>query len=205
MNARLMMERLPGPSPKTGCTSSESRKDRTMTSENLILVVGQEGAGKSTTVRALAPEIPWSARIDAEDLSYVNPWGLDELRLNLLWKNVADLTKNYWQAGFRNMVAGSFLSNIDHYHAFRDHLDADANTYLIHLCAGTSVRDTRRIERLKPTTKEWREHVDRVDSEDTTFAESQGDYRYLRIDNDGLTVAETIDRVRDWAPGLFEG
>lgn len=175
-----------------------------MAGENLILIVGQEGAGKSTMVRALAPEIPWSARIDAEDLSYVNPWGLDDLRLNLLWKNVADLTKNYWAAGFRNMVAGSFLSNIDHYDAFRGHLNAEADAWVIHLCAGKSVRDVRRIERSKPSTQEWRDHVDRVDPEDDSFASGRGDYRYLRIDNEGLSVEETVDRVREWAPELFD-
>jgi hypothetical protein len=123
----------------------------------------------------------------------------------LLWKNVADLTRNYWQAGFRSMVAASFLSHVAHYNAFRHHLNADANVYVIQLCAGKSVRDTRRIERSKPSTADWREHVDRVDPEDTTFAATSGDYRYLRIDNGGLTVRETVARVRDWAPGLFEG
>jgi len=137
--------------------------------ETLVILVGQEGAGKSTTLRALAPTVPWSARIDAEDLSYVNPWGLDDLRLHLLLKNVADLTKNYWAAGFRNMIAGSFLNNIDHYHAFRQHLHAEATTYLIQLCAMKPVRDRRRIERLKPSTAEWRDHVDLIDPEDTSF------------------------------------
>ena len=35
-------------------------------SKNLIIVVGQEGAGKSAIVRALLPETPTSAQIDAE-------------------------------------------------------------------------------------------------------------------------------------------
>lgn len=174
-----------------------------MTNGNLVLIVGQEGAGKSTTLRALGPQIPWSARLDGADIAAVNPWSLDDLRLNLLWKNVADLTKNYWAAGFHNVVAGSFLSNLDHYHAFRKHLSAEANTYVIQLCAGKPVRDKRRIQRSKPSTQEWRDHVDRVDPEDTTFASTQGDYRYLRIDNDGLTVEETVALIREWAPELF--
>ncbi len=174
-----------------------------MTDRNLILLVGQEGAGKSTTVRALAPAIPWSARIDAEDLTYVNPWSMDEAFLRLLWTNVSDLTRNYWKAGFRNVVAGSFLSNIDHYNAFREVLTMPTSVYLIQLCAGKPVRDVRRVERPKDSTQEWRDHVDRVDPEDTTFAATKGDYRYLRIDNDGLDVSESVERVCQWAPELF--
>lgn len=175
-----------------------------MSKNRLILIDGQEGAGKSTTVRALAPHIPWSARIDAEDLSYVNPWSLDELRLNLLWKNVADLARNYWAAGFRNFVGASFLSNLDHYNTFRAYLNAEADVYVIQLCAGKAVRDKRRIERPKPSTKEWRDHVDQVDPEDVTFAAGAGPYRFLRIDNDAITIDETISRIRDWAPALFQ-
>lgn len=175
-----------------------------MSRNRLILIVGQEGAGKSTTLRALAPQIPWSAAIDGADLARVNPWSLDELRLNLLWKNVADLTTNYWAAGFRNFVGGSFLSNLNHYNAFRGYLAAEADTYIIQLCAGKQARDKRRIERSKPSTKEWRDHVDQVDPEDLTFATEAGPYRYLRIDNDDASVDETIRRMRDWAPELFE-
>ena len=174
-----------------------------MSGNRLILIDGQEGAGKSTTVRALAPQIPWSARIDAEDLSYVNPWSLDEPALNLLWRNVADLATNYWVAGFRNFVGASFVSNLDQYNQFCAYLDAEVDAYVIQLCASKAVRDRRRIERPKSSTKEWRDHVDQVDPEDFTIAAGDGQYRFLRIDNDDLTVDDTIRIIRNWAPELF--
>lgn len=49
--------------------------------------------------------------------------------------------------------------------------------------------------------------VDRVDPEDTTLAAAHagahGDFRFLRIDNDGLSVLDTVDRIRAWAPELY--
>ncbi len=72
-----------------------------MTDSNLIIIEGQEGAGKSTTVRALVKAIPGSAQIDAEDVGEVNPWQMDDAYLRMLWQNVADLTRNFWSAGCR--------------------------------------------------------------------------------------------------------
>ncbi len=46
--------------------------------------------------------------------------------------------------------------------------------------------------------------VDRVDPEDTTFAAANADFRYLRIDNDGLPVSETVDIVRRWLPDIVD-
>ncbi len=66
-----------------------------MTDSNLVIIMGQEGAGKSTTVRALVKAIPGSAQIDAEDVGEVNPWQMDDAYLRLLWTNVADLTRNF--------------------------------------------------------------------------------------------------------------
>lgn len=175
-----------------------------MPDNRMIIVVGQEGVGKSTTIRSLAPEVPWSAQIDGADLARVNPWSLDELRLKLLWKNVASLALNYWEAGFRSFVSGSFLSNLEQYSAFRMHLDSEVDTYIIQLCAEKQIRDRRRIERLKPSTKEWRDHVDLVDPEDFTLAEGAESYRFLRIDNDDFSVEESIQLIRVWAPELFE-
>jgi energy-coupling factor transporter ATP-binding protein EcfA2 len=174
-----------------------------MTKDNLLIVEGQEGAGKSTTIRALSKAIPMSARIDAEDVGEVNPWHMDDAFLRLLWKNVADLTRNFWSAGYPNVVTGSFLSNVDHYLEFRELLNTPANVYIVQLCASKATRDVRRIDRGKETSAEWRDMVDRVDPEDATFGATSLDYRYLRIENDKLDVSETVELTRTWAPELF--
>ncbi len=44
--------------------------------------------------------------------------------------------------------------------------------------------------------------VDRVDPEDTTFVSADADFRYLRIDNEALTVAETVGVVLHWLPDI---
>lgn len=172
---------------------------------NLLILVGQEGSGKSTTVRALLKETPSSAQIDAEDVVQLNPHGeMDSPFLQLMWKNVACLTRNFWEAGYRTVLAGSFLSNLGHYNDFRRVFPDDANIYVVQLCAGKPTRDVRRAERSKQSTKEWWDMVDRVDPEDTTFAAAQDDFRFLRIDNDGRNVSETIGLIRAWAPELSE-
>ncbi|MDQ3541887.1 MAG: hypothetical protein M3440_14495, partial [Chloroflexota bacterium] len=148
---------------------------------------------------------PGSAQIDAEDVGEVNPWQMDDAYLRLLWKNVADLTRNFWSAGYRTVIAGSFLSNVDHYRAFRDVLNMPANVSVVQLCATKAARDVRRITRGKETSEEWRDMVDHVDPEDTTFASADADFRYLRIDNDGRTVAETVDIILQWLPDIVEG
>jgi adenylate kinase family enzyme len=174
-----------------------------MCDAKLVIIVGQEGAGKSTTVQALVEATPGSAQIDAEDVGTVNPWQMDDAFLRMLWKNVADLTRNFWDAGYRNVIAGSFASSVDHYRTFRDVLNRDADVYIVQLCATKATRDVRRIAREKTTSEEWRDMVDRVDPEDSSFASAMGDYRFLRIDNDDLNVNETVERIRQWAPNLY--
>lgn len=180
-------------------------KGAAVTLSNLIIVVGQEGAGKSTTVRALVKALPGSAQIDAEDVGEVNPWQMNDAYLQMLWKNVADLTRNFWSAGYSNVVAGSFLSNIDHYRAFRAVLNMPANVYVVQLCATKAARDDRRVNRGKETSEEWRDMVDRADPEDTTLATENADYTFLRIDNDGLAVTETVDVLLRWLPEMANG
>ncbi|CAN5454396.1 hypothetical protein BH09CHL1_BH09CHL1_07600 [soil metagenome] len=170
---------------------------------NLLVITGQEGAGKTTTVRAIGTATPSSARIDAEDVGETNPWDMNDDFMQLLWKNVADLTRNFWDAGYRTVVAGSFVNTIEEYRRFRAILNRDASVYVVQLCAGKSVRDVRRIERGKPTTEEWRDMVDQADPEDTSLASSADGYRFLRIDNDGFDVGQTVQRIQAWAPELY--
>ncbi len=85
--------------------------------------------------RALVEAAPWSAQIVAEDVGTVNPWQIDDALLRLLSTNVADLTRNFTQAGYRTVIAGSFVSNYGQYQAFRGDLDHEANVYIVHFCA----------------------------------------------------------------------
>jgi len=155
-------------------------------------------------LRALVKVIPESAQIDAEYVGEVNSWQMNDAYLRLLSKNVAGLTRNFWSAGYPTFSAGSFVSNIGHYRAFRDVLNMPANTYVVHLCATKASRDVRRINRGKETSEEWQEMADQADPEDTSFAEANAGYTFLRIDNDGLEVSDTVERIRQWAPEFFE-
>jgi hypothetical protein len=98
------------PSPRSGSPAAGNR---------LILVTGEEGAGKSTVIRALLPHTPDGARIDAEDIGQTNPCRMDDEFFGLLRRNVAGLVENFWTAGYANVVAGSFLRGYADYLAFR--------------------------------------------------------------------------------------
>ncbi len=173
------------------------------TQRRLIIIVGQEGAGKSTVVRALLPDTPHGAQIDAEDVGQVNPWRWDDAFKKLLWNNVASLVLNFWQAGYTNVIAGSFINDYADYAQFRTRLDRDVATYLVQLCASKTARDHRRIERPKPSNNESRDALDRHYPEDTTLRDAEADYRYIRIDNSALTLAETVERIRRALPEVF--
>ena len=170
---------------------------------NLIIIVGQEGAGKSTIVRALLPHTPSAARIDGEDLGQLNPCNMDADFMALLWQNMVALIMNFWNAGYPNVVAGSFFDNRQEYVQFRQELPADVCVYMVHLCASKAVRDQRRIDRAKPSTEASRDWVDSICPEDTTLRDDQQGYRYFRIRNDELSVEETIEAIRNAIPEVY--
>lgn len=85
----------------------------------LVIVCGEEGAGKSTIVRALLPSTPGGARIDAEDIGQTNPCLMDDTFFGLLRRNVACLVENFWAAGYVNVIAGRFLRCHADYVSFR--------------------------------------------------------------------------------------
>jgi hypothetical protein len=169
----------------------------------LIIVSGEEGAGKSTIVRALLPHTPRSARIDAEDIGQTNPCPMDDEFFGLLRRNVAGLVENFWEAGYVNVVAGSFLRSYPDYLAFRRLLTRSSAVFLVELLVTKEVRDHRRITRAKQTTQEWRDMVD-LTPEDLTIRKATGaHYRYVGIDTTHLDVAETVNRIKAAIPELY--
>ena len=166
---------------------------------HLVVVVGQEGVGKSTVVRGLKSALVRGAVLDAEDVGQVQPWVYDEAFRDLHRRNVAALVRNFWEAGYLTVVAGSFLADHREYEAFRPLLPVDADVTVVQLLARKHVRDARRSSRAKSTTQEWRDMVDRVDDEDETLraaaARADVGYRFLAVDTSDLSALETVEHI----------
>jgi hypothetical protein len=169
----------------------------------LVIVSGEEGAGKSTIIRALLPHTPRGARIDAEDIGQVNPCLMDDDLFGLIRRNVALLVESFWSAGYANVVAGSFLRGYPDYLAFRRLLAPPSPVFLVELLVAKDERDRRRVTRAKQTTQEWRDMVD-LKPEDMTIRHApDADYRYVGIDTTELDVAETVRRIKAAIPEIY--
>jgi hypothetical protein len=172
--------------------------------QRLIIISGEEGAGKSTIVRALLPSTPYGARIDAEDIGQTNPCPMDDTFFDLLRRNVAGLVENFWAAGYVNVIAGSFLRRYSDYVSFRQ-LRRPSTVFLIDLLVDKEVRDHRRITRAKRTTQEWRDMVDQIPEDRTIRRATDADYRYIGIDTTDLDVGGTVQRIKGAIPEVYAG
>lgn len=162
----------------------------------LIIVVGQEGVGKSTMVKALASAVEPGAVLDGEDVGQVHPWVYDESFRDLHRRNVAGVLRNFWEAGYSTVVAGSFLASYQEYEAFRPLLPADVQVTVVQLLARKEVRNARRSTRVKTTSQEWRDAVDQLEAEDTSLRRADADYRYVAVDTSELTPCETVEHLK---------
>lgn len=174
-----------------------------MTGRRLIIVSGEEGAGKSTIVRALLPSAPQGARIDAEDIGQTNPCPMDDIFFDPLRRNVAGLVANFWAAGYVNVIAGSFLRRYSDYVSFRQLLPRPSAVVFVDLLVDREVGNCRRITRAKQTTQEWRDMVDQIPEDRRIRQAADADYRYIGVDTTDLDVASTVPRIKDAIPEVY--
>jgi hypothetical protein len=128
---------------------------------------------------------------------------MDDRFFDLLRRNVAGLVENYWAAGYRTVVAGSFLRDHSDYLAFRGRLTRPATVFLVELLVDKAVRDHRRTTRAKQTTQEWRDMVDAIPDDVTVRQAVDTDYRYIGIDTTDLDVAGTVERITAAIPEIY--
>lgn len=173
---------------------------------SLILVTGEEGVGKSTLMSALLAHTPGGAKVDAEDVGQVNPFEFGPDFLDMLWRNVASVIGNFWDAGYATVITGSLLDGdtYDSFRQFRQYLPSSVSIQIVHLHASKPERDRRRIRREKPSSKEWRDRVDAAyPPDDTSLRDHATDYGYIAIDNTALELDETLARVFAALPDLY--
>jgi hypothetical protein len=151
----------------------------------------------------LLPHTPCAARIDAEDLGQVNPLLFDDAFWRLLRANVAALVRNYWAAGFANVITGSFFTTRDDFMRFRELVPEVDEVFIVQLLVRPAERRQRRLTRAKQTTQEWRDMVDQHDTVDTTIAADQDGYRYVAIDGTGSTPEQTVAAIVREFPEIY--
>lgn len=173
---------------------------------SLILITGEEGAGKSTVMSALLPQTPEGAKVDAEDVGQVNPFDFGPAFLRLLWANVVAVMTNFWEFGYSTVISGSLLDGDTHssFQEFRAQVPRQVRIYVVCLSANQQVRDQRRINRAKPSSQDWRDQVDTsYPADDTSLRDNAQDYRYVRIDNSFQEVADTVAAIKAAIPEIY--
>lgn len=101
------------------------------------------------------------------------------------------------------VLAGSFLGNLGDYDRFRKFFKRRVNIYMVLLAASKKVRDRRRIERDKPSTRRLSDMLDEKYPQDTSLASARRDYAYLEIDNSKLSIRKTIEIIKASMPDIF--
>ena len=69
----------------------------------IIIVTGAPGSGKTKTVKQLMESTLNSAAIDGDPLLGINPFNRTTKERKLQYKNIADVSKNYHDSGYKTV------------------------------------------------------------------------------------------------------
>lgn len=173
--------------------------------KKLLIVCGDEGAGKSTFAKKIVPFLKNGASFDAENILQVNPFEFNKKFIKLAIANSVDLIHNFFEAGYEQVVAGSFISTREEFDVFNSQLAGDPEIYILQLTAEKFVRDDRRLKREKPTDQKQMDWMDINWPTSNSLAETAGDgsYSFFRLDNSELPIDQAIQKVKEGLSGFF--
>ncbi len=174
--------------------------------KKLLIVFGDEGAGKSTFAKRIVPHLKNGASFDAENILQVNPFEFNSQFIELGIANSLDLIHNFFEAGYERVVAGSFINTREQFDTFKSQLKYDSEIYVLQLVADKSIRDNRRLNREKPTNQEQMDWMDKTWPTSSSLKEMAGDgvYTFFKLDNGGQTIEQGIETVKQNLSGFFE-
>lgn len=118
---------------------------RRSAANRLVLIGGQEGAGKTSLIKALGKVTLGSAAVDAEGVGQVNLCLYDDAFFVLLRRNIAWLVDRYWQAGYSTVITGSLFWSYTDYRYFKIALTTAHEPYVVNLLVASEVRQQRHL------------------------------------------------------------
>lgn len=174
--------------------------------QKLLIVCGQEGVGKSTLLKSLVKQLRHGAVVDVEDLLQVNPWKQNKEFENLALDNAAAIVNNFFKYSYPQVAVGSAVRNRKELDLFKTKLVLQPETYILNLVVFQDILDKRRKQReQEPYTEKFLEWLKTSPQQDSTLKESNdSSYTYVEIDNEKLSVEETIMQLKKTIPKFFE-
>ncbi|KIL50998.1 AAA family ATPase [Jeotgalibacillus campisalis] len=125
--------------------------------QTVYVISGPAGAGKSTLSKALVHMLPRSARIEGDIVNhmvaggYKPPWK-SECLLELTWKNIADLSHNFVQAGMDVVIDYvAFPHEVSH---LKQKLKEETGCTIKYIVLQVEDQELVRRDRLRPASQQ---------------------------------------------------
>ena len=161
-----------------------------LTEKTLYIITGPCGVGKSTISQKLAEQFALSCHINADHLygmvvgGYIEPWKDDGTKLDLLWRNISSLVKNF--------TSEDYIAIVD-YIVFPEHLKfiKGLNQRVKYVVLTADEDIIRERDLLRPEDQVMGERAIELLAE---FKEKNIDSRYI-IDTSDKSIEEVIDII----------
>lgn len=134
-----------------------------LTMQQIILIGGKSGSGKSTCGKLLYEALEHSALIESDALIKVNPWTVDEKFMRLKLKNATNVIRNYWNAGYAHILCPGLVWNQQELATLLSFIpEYEKQIVLFWLETRKVERNRRRLKRGRDDA-DLKQHLDMVD------------------------------------------
>jgi hypothetical protein len=163
--------------------------------QQILLLSGFGGTGKSTVGNLLYEGLPSVALVEADELFHIKPFEIGEKMGRIKLKNSLDVMSNFLEEGYEWVICIGLVWVQAELDAVLDAFPADNyKHFLFWLQADRNTRFQRVLERSEPgDTREWLEHVEETMDNPWPFRMPVGQTREIdRTHKSAADVAREI-------------